>query len=591
MKIREAKNKGAVAPLVAILMVLLLGCLALVVDLGHLHNVKTELQRAVDAAALAGARELDGKNEEITRAQQAAMAVAGQNTVNGSALSLDVNADIQVGTWDVGAYGTAAADRFTAMPSGTPNPPSEMLTAVKVTKQLQIERFFAIIWGDETTTVGADAIAVVTYEEPGLPIALLSCLPYVGGSYGESVCGIKLYKELSNTDDTAGWTSLTLPTGPQGIPNAADVKFLFTKEGQKVLDTILYGDNANHQGIENSPVTPSCGTSNVGSDPANDIKCGLGPDFDPGTVSLANATAPTVAYPGSLPRWDDGDHFQRILTMNGILARGGWQGTVPTGYEAYYPVYPAETGTQYQQRLFDLYTASAGGGTYTYDNYKTDHNGGRPLPAWVTDGRFAKYISDKNDKAPKKTTDVFVHFEQPLYEAGYPLVNAGNGMMTSILGTFLDDSDTGVRDPKTGSFKSSLVGENPPFDEASAPTSHGQGETLVATLPVIYAGECGADWDALRWKVYTGLANLYITRVWKGVNDCTDAANPVTVPASPPFLCDGKSFNPIPPLTGGSSGSYTCVKLSSATDKGIEGIIMPKGKDEKIGIRKISLVE
>ena len=49
MKISD--EKGAVAVLVAVMLVLILACLALVVDLGHLHNVKAQLQRAVDAAA------------------------------------------------------------------------------------------------------------------------------------------------------------------------------------------------------------------------------------------------------------------------------------------------------------------------------------------------------------------------------------------------------------------------------------------------------------------------------------------------------------------------------------------------------------
>ena len=41
--------------MVAILLVVLLGCVALAVDIGYLYVVRAELQRAADSAALAGA--------------------------------------------------------------------------------------------------------------------------------------------------------------------------------------------------------------------------------------------------------------------------------------------------------------------------------------------------------------------------------------------------------------------------------------------------------------------------------------------------------------------------------------------------------
>ena len=57
-KITRNGEQGAVAPLVGILMVVFILCVALVVDLGHLHNVKVQLQRAADAGALAAALSL-----------------------------------------------------------------------------------------------------------------------------------------------------------------------------------------------------------------------------------------------------------------------------------------------------------------------------------------------------------------------------------------------------------------------------------------------------------------------------------------------------------------------------------------------------
>lgn len=54
-------QKGAVAIIVALSLVAMIGMLGLVLDLGHLYVAKTELQNAADAAALSGAKQLNGK--------------------------------------------------------------------------------------------------------------------------------------------------------------------------------------------------------------------------------------------------------------------------------------------------------------------------------------------------------------------------------------------------------------------------------------------------------------------------------------------------------------------------------------------------
>jgi len=51
-------NKGVTAVVVALLMIVFLGIAALAVDIGYLKVSRSELQRAADAAALAGARML-----------------------------------------------------------------------------------------------------------------------------------------------------------------------------------------------------------------------------------------------------------------------------------------------------------------------------------------------------------------------------------------------------------------------------------------------------------------------------------------------------------------------------------------------------
>lgn len=82
------KNRqgGAVAIIVGISMVMLIGFLALVIDLGHLYLAKTGLQNAADAAALSGAKELvgttDGINNAVDWAQKLTAQGSGDNNGN-----------------------------------------------------------------------------------------------------------------------------------------------------------------------------------------------------------------------------------------------------------------------------------------------------------------------------------------------------------------------------------------------------------------------------------------------------------------------------------------------------------------------------
>ncbi len=75
----KSRQQGAVAIIVALCLVVLVGMMGLVLDLGHLYVAKSELQNAADAAALSGAKELDGTLAGIARAKSAACAVGGMN--------------------------------------------------------------------------------------------------------------------------------------------------------------------------------------------------------------------------------------------------------------------------------------------------------------------------------------------------------------------------------------------------------------------------------------------------------------------------------------------------------------------------------
>jgi hypothetical protein len=67
MKCFIREEGGQIVLLVALLMTILMGVTALVVDMGSLYLEKNRLQKMVDAAALAGAQELPGKVSNIKK--------------------------------------------------------------------------------------------------------------------------------------------------------------------------------------------------------------------------------------------------------------------------------------------------------------------------------------------------------------------------------------------------------------------------------------------------------------------------------------------------------------------------------------------
>jgi hypothetical protein len=76
----KSRQHGAVAIIVAVFILFVaVPMLALVLDLGHLYVTKTELQNAADAAALSGAKDLDGTLAGLSKAKAAACEVGGMN--------------------------------------------------------------------------------------------------------------------------------------------------------------------------------------------------------------------------------------------------------------------------------------------------------------------------------------------------------------------------------------------------------------------------------------------------------------------------------------------------------------------------------
>ena len=94
-------ERGAVAVLVLLLLVVLVASLGAALNLGHLFAVRGELQNSGDAGALAGARVLDGTEAGVASAVDLARTTGRRNPTDNLG-SVDVHTpDIATGNWDV----------------------------------------------------------------------------------------------------------------------------------------------------------------------------------------------------------------------------------------------------------------------------------------------------------------------------------------------------------------------------------------------------------------------------------------------------------------------------------------------------------
>ncbi|OIR17585.1 hypothetical protein GALL_18030 [mine drainage metagenome] len=99
---RQCQN-GAVAIIVALALIAMIGILGIVLDLGHLYVAKTELQNAADAAALSGAKQLNGKLSGVCcgvdSAQARAIEAAAANNYDLNSTALVITAaNLSVGS-------------------------------------------------------------------------------------------------------------------------------------------------------------------------------------------------------------------------------------------------------------------------------------------------------------------------------------------------------------------------------------------------------------------------------------------------------------------------------------------------------------
>ncbi len=556
-------QRGAVIPLIALLLVVIVVSVAFVVDLGHVHNIKGELQRAVDAAALAGARQLPNAN----KVDAVAVATAAQNTADREAVVVAPE-DVILGIWDTTNLTATPSDRF------TPSLVEPNAVYVRASRSVDHAFFFFL----DATEVTADAIALKEFRKQTIPVAVTTCIPSGGETYpgilspGTSACDLAIFRFAAGNLDTAAWTSLTVRNA-----NSNNMEYFFGEDGIRLFNEIIYGDgpDGTNPGLEFETVTNdgSCTTTD-NEIVVNDfeqlinvnvnINCGLGGEF----TDQSPRPADPLNY-APLPRWYDKNDFARVFSMNGLLQQGA-----------------NETDGQYATRMLALYTASQND---DFTGYNTTYAVNQ-VPADLMDDRFTRYIITKQNGN-------FDHVDSriPLIEAGYPQVHLIEGL-TETVTDFAKMIITSDGNQFTSTrFMPSASNVYPPFDSEHSSTSGAEGHTVLLYVPIIFTGNCD-DTAYNKPAIYVGLANVLLTRLWTTTNECFDngdnsAVVSITCPA--PAGYTGKF--------GSSKQNYTNPELTADQllctngfePKSFEGLLLEPLTDEETesGLARYLLVE
>lgn len=163
MQAKKLTRRGTIVPAMALFIMGLLGMVALAVDIGLIAIARTEAQNCADAAALSGARMLDGRADyqyNIAQSVSTAKQVAGYNKIlNQSVQPSEVS--IKTGVY---RYNTTLQrfevdpSSFTSNSSGTPS--NGTWTASQATINVSSPTYFARVFGINSFSVNAEAMAV-----------------------------------------------------------------------------------------------------------------------------------------------------------------------------------------------------------------------------------------------------------------------------------------------------------------------------------------------------------------------------------------------------------------------------------------------
>ena len=235
------RQRGAVAVVVGIAIVVLIGMIGLALDLGQMFVNKTELQNAADACALAAARELDGNADALTRADAAGVLVGTQNGVGfqDAAVALTA-ADI--------SYSEHLSPNDAYQTSGNADPTTARFAMCEVERG-DIGMWFmgALAFADQTVRAYAVATLAPSQSTCALPIGMCmtpgSSAPTFGLVVGQWYSG-KFGPDGSGTGYTGSYNWIDF--SPEDGGGANEIKDMVSGPGQCELPPV--GKQVGQQG-------------------------------------------------------------------------------------------------------------------------------------------------------------------------------------------------------------------------------------------------------------------------------------------------------------------------------------------------------
>jgi len=206
-------QRGAMAVMIALSLVVLVGFLGVVVDLGRLYVMKAELQNAADACALAAAYELDGNANALTRAENAGITIGTRNQVNFQSAQVTVTAaDISFSTVLSGGGGSNAV--YLTQAAGAP---ANAKYARCVLTRPGVPMTLVSVLGVGPQAVGAEAVATLAPSQSSCAIPLGMCIqgpaPTFGMVQGQWYSG--RFDAGGGSTCSYNWIDFTPPAGGQ----------------------------------------------------------------------------------------------------------------------------------------------------------------------------------------------------------------------------------------------------------------------------------------------------------------------------------------------------------------------------------------
>lgn len=242
-------NRGSVLIFITVMIVLLMIMVGIGLDTGWLTFVRSQGQRAVDAAALAGASALPTLDVTQVNSRVAAFnskndyVGSGTNTLGPSNVTL-VNYNSATGTITAVSDITAANGVRVALE--TSNPISGASPNNAVSSPLFLAPLLNWLGGAVagTTNVNVSACAVMK-KKPNFPLALMGCPPSIGSSgctgpvNGLYNCTLQATQNSDPNDNTM-FTTFTLSSA-----NAADLKALVNDSSCEKIPQLANNDCIN----------------------------------------------------------------------------------------------------------------------------------------------------------------------------------------------------------------------------------------------------------------------------------------------------------------------------------------------------------